>query len=106
MTAEALFDSVSIEDQYAIPNDEALPYLFLPNGSLVPSEDAILIAVMGVTGAGKSQFINTLKAIRISNNSDQARPAEHEKYATVGKKLESGKSSRYIRENFLYDIKE
>jgi 50S ribosome-binding GTPase len=71
----------------------------------MPAEDAILIAVMGVTGAGNSQFINTLKASRINNDSSQTGQVQHGNYATVGKKLKSGESFEETEEILLYKIR-
>lgn len=64
------------------------PYDILENGYLIPSEDTILIAVMGVTGSGKSQLINTLKAERVIYNKDNGGKRESI-YAEVGKGLKS-----------------
>ncbi len=56
------------------PVEPTKPYIFLENGSLLPGKDTILIAVMGVTGSGKSRFINNIKATRIQQVDDEAGP--------------------------------
>ncbi len=71
------FEAASMEDHHISNPDELSPYTFLSDGSPMQAENAILIAVMGVTGAGKSQFINTLKASRISNDSSQTGQVQH-----------------------------
>ncbi len=82
--------SESTDDEYSGNTEQYQPYTFLKDGTLMPSKDTILIAVMGVTGSGKSQFINTLKAVRITKDGDKAVEGDR-KYAKVGKSLASGK---------------
>ncbi|KAF4631616.1 hypothetical protein G7Y89_g6514 [Cudoniella acicularis] len=76
--------SGSMDNEYVGSSKPRQPYTFLKDGTLMPSKDTVLIAVMGVTGSGKSQFINKLKAARITKDGDEDR-----KYAKIGNSLAS-----------------
>jgi len=85
-TTDSVSHLGSMDNEYVGSSKPRQPYTFLKDGTLMPSKDTVLIAVMGMTGSGKSQFINRLKAARIIEDGH-----EDSKYAKIGDTLASRK---------------